>query len=154
MAPIPFHSNSWVMKSMETFSHGSFGIGIVLYNPYFFLYMDFVLWHLTQVRTKCFTFCFILGQYNLFPMATFMVCSPQCFAMGMSCSSCIIFHAQLPYWHIDLRLLPIVQSFFKGDVFHLPLFTQFFKMVLSKQVLHVGLFYLPLQVAFPSEDGL
>jgi hypothetical protein len=29
MISIPFHSGNWVMKSMETFSHGSLGIGKV-----------------------------------------------------------------------------------------------------------------------------
>jgi hypothetical protein len=47
MTSIPFHSGSWVMKSMETLSHGSLGIGRGLYNPYSFLDMDLVLWHLT-----------------------------------------------------------------------------------------------------------
>ncbi len=61
MASIPFHSSSWVMKSMEMFSHGLFGINKGLYNPYFFLYINFVLWDLTQVCTKCSTSSFILG---------------------------------------------------------------------------------------------
>jgi hypothetical protein len=37
------HSGSWVMKSMDTLSHGSFKIVKGLYNSYFFLYIDFVL---------------------------------------------------------------------------------------------------------------
>jgi hypothetical protein len=37
MMSIPFHSGSWVMKSMETLSHGSLRIIRGLYNSYFFL---------------------------------------------------------------------------------------------------------------------
>jgi hypothetical protein len=33
MASIPFHSKSWIMKSMEIISRYSFGIGGSLYNP-------------------------------------------------------------------------------------------------------------------------
>jgi hypothetical protein len=37
MESILFCSGNYVMKSMETLSHGSFGIGRSLYNSYFFL---------------------------------------------------------------------------------------------------------------------
>jgi hypothetical protein len=43
MASILLHLGSWVMKSMETLSHGSFGIGRGLHRPYFILHIDFVL---------------------------------------------------------------------------------------------------------------
>jgi hypothetical protein len=36
MTSIPFHMGSRVMKSMETLSHGLFGIDRSLYSPYFF----------------------------------------------------------------------------------------------------------------------
>jgi hypothetical protein len=62
MASTPFHSGSWVMKSMETHFYSSFKIGKGLYSPYFFLYMTFIFRHLTQVHTKWFTSCFILSQ--------------------------------------------------------------------------------------------
>jgi hypothetical protein len=61
------------MNSMETLSHGLFRISRGMYSSYFFLYMDFILWHWTQVATKCSTSCFISGQYNLFPMTTLVV---------------------------------------------------------------------------------
>ncbi len=32
---IPFHSTNWVMKSIEMFSHGSFGINRGLFNLFF-----------------------------------------------------------------------------------------------------------------------
>jgi hypothetical protein len=52
MASITFHLGSWVMKSMDTLSHGSPQIGKGLYNPYFFFYIDFMLWHLAQSAHK------------------------------------------------------------------------------------------------------
>jgi hypothetical protein len=62
MVSIPFHFGSWVMKSMETLSHDSLGIRKGPYNPNFFLQMDFVLWHLTQMHMKCYTSSFISAQ--------------------------------------------------------------------------------------------
>jgi len=50
----------------------------------FFLYMDFMFWHLTQMRTKCST-------------TTFMVHSPWCLDMGTSCSSSMIFVRNFPF---------------------------------------------------------
>jgi hypothetical protein len=62
MASIPFHSSSWAMKPMGILSCGSFGIGRNMYGLFFFLYVDFMFWHLTNVRMKCSTSYFIPAQ--------------------------------------------------------------------------------------------
>jgi hypothetical protein len=50
---------------------------------------------------------FISSKLNVFIMATFVVCSPQCPTMGTSCSFYMIFMRNFPYWHINLGLPPL-----------------------------------------------
>jgi len=62
MASIPFHLGSYVMKSMETFSHGSFGIGRIYIAHHFLLYIDFVLW---KWNTNVHKMLYILFYFGL-----------------------------------------------------------------------------------------
>ncbi len=50
---VSFFSNKrrHIIKSIKILSNGLFGIGRGLYNPYFFLCINFVPWHLTHVWT-------------------------------------------------------------------------------------------------------
>ncbi len=96
MASILLHLSSWVMKSMETCSHGSFKIGRVLYNPFFFygfraLALDtsahemfYILFHFKPI--KPFSYCHLCG--SLVPCHGHI--------MLFLHDLCV----QLPYWHI------------------------------------------------------
>jgi hypothetical protein len=90
MASIPFHLNSWVMKSMETFSHGLFGISRGLCNPKKKLYglyalalntsvhkMLYILLHFRPI--EFFSYGHSCGSFALVP------------CRGLSCSSYMIF---------------------------------------------------------------
>jgi hypothetical protein len=78
MVSIPFHSGSWVWNPWRYFPLVHSGSVKVYIVHIYFLYVDFMFWHLTQMRTKC-------------SMTTFVVRSPWCLHMGTSCSSSMIF---------------------------------------------------------------
>jgi hypothetical protein len=98
MASILLHLGSWVMKSMETFSHGSLRIGRGLYNP-FFSYgfhdlaldtsaheMFYILFHFKPI--KPFSYYHLCGSFIIIPHHGHVM-----FFLHDICS-------QLPYWHI------------------------------------------------------